>query len=151
MVEYTRRVTDRLLLYWDELRGERPFPMENEIDPAKIEDLWQHCFLQQVRDFEKGERCQYSFLGKSILNAYEMHILEPGAVGTVPPTPEAVLSKFKNVAKLGKPLIEEGSGLSFNKHIRFRQVFLPVGSTGERPTFIFGAMRYKVFTENDSA
>jgi hypothetical protein len=43
-----RRLVLRLLAYWREIRGDENYPSFADVDPAKIPDLWPHCFVLET-------------------------------------------------------------------------------------------------------
>jgi len=140
-----RRLTLRLLTYWDDLRGDRPMPRENEIDPEVIADLWDNCFLIQVRDIVKSDY-NYTYLGSAIRDAYT-----GGFAGEREPTPlvspnaSKLEMHYAKVIATCKPVLEEGEFPNLSGDIvKFRQCMLPLGS-GNEVESIFGGMRFKIF------
>jgi hypothetical protein len=47
---HRRRASDSALYYWDWLRGDRPFPCSDEIDPLLVPGLWGHVFFIDFGD-----------------------------------------------------------------------------------------------------
>ena len=119
-----RRITLRLLAYWEKKRGNRTMPAERDISPHDMGDLWDDCFLLRTDRLD-----HYVYLGKAISH--------PDALRLAP--------SCAKVAASGKPLVEEGE-FHDPKHglIKYRQCLVPLGENGEI-TAVFGGIRFKIF------
>ena len=144
-----RRITVRLLAYWEKLRRDRPMPAEEDIDPDHIEELWENCFLVHVADIDKPDY-NYTYLGKAIDEAYRGHLSEAEASGLVCPQAVWLKEHYLQIIDTHKPIVEEGEFINLNNDIvKFRQCFLPLGDSDEVKA-IFGGMRYKIYDHNHS-
>jgi len=65
-----RRLGLRILRYWQEKRGMRMMPSENDMDPEALGDDWDYCFLLQARDVANIQDYNFTYLGQRIMNAY---------------------------------------------------------------------------------
>lgn len=137
-----KRITDALKDYWEALRGERKFPTENEIDSAKIADIWDHCFLAKA---ENG-KFVYDFLGEGIIEAYADNMEGEEVVeDQIFPESPALRSKFQEVVDEQEPLFYDGAFINKNNmDIKFRKILLPLGDNG-KVDYVLGAMRWKAF------
>ncbi|MFW0776470.1 MAG: PAS domain-containing protein [Rickettsiales bacterium] len=139
-----RRLTVRLLAYWERLRRGKVMPTEEDIDPDDIEDLWENCFLVHVTDIDKPDY-NYTYLGKAIDEAYRGHLSESEASGMVCPQAKWLKEHYLKIVETRKPIVEEGEFTNLNnKIVKFRQCLLPLG-TGDEVKAIFGGMRYKIY------
>ncbi len=131
-----RRITLRLLAYWERLRGARPMPLEQEIDPDHLQDVWESCFLMHINDISQKDH-QYLYLGE-LLREWLGH---PDASQNI-----AILKEgYPKVAATGRPLVEEGEFLNAQgKLVKFRQCLLPLGAEGQVQA-ILGGVRFKQF------
>ena len=137
-----QRITDALQKHWEEVKGDRKFPEESDISPDAIEDIWSNCFLAK----SEGGKFVYSYLGKSIVEAYGDNLEGEEIVEheLYPESPE-VNSKFEEVAKTGEPIKFEGAFINRNNmDIKFRKVLLPLGKDG-KVEYIIGGMRWRAF------
>jgi hypothetical protein len=131
-----RRITLRLLAYWEKLRGDRPMPSESDIRSEDILDLWDSCLLIPVKNLVRQDYT-YTYMGPGIAEAFKLclsgdntHRLERG---------------YARVIATMKPVLEEGEFKSGpGEVIKYRQCLLPVGDDGEVKA-VFGGMRYKIF------
>lgn len=139
-----RRITLRLLAYWEKARGNKLMPREQDIDPDHIEDLWDHCFLIHLKDLQK-EGYHYTYLGEAIKMAYQGGLSEADTNGLVSPNAAHLADCYMEIMHSRKPLVDEGEFR--NGHgdlVKYRQCLLPLGD-GETVDAIFGGMRYKIF------
>lgn len=143
-VTHYARLTDRLRSYWDGLRGDRPFPREDEIDPDALKEVWDHCFLVDVRD---RRTFAYSYLGNALIEAYGDDITGKEISETlIYPHPVALFRAFHDVTTNAHPGMDAGEFT--NAHgllVKYRSCVLPLGSlTIDGVTYLLGGMRWKV-------
>lgn len=140
-----RRINDILLQYWNLKRGKRPFPAENDIDPAEIGSVWDYCFLIQTRDIENAGDYNYTYLGKEIIRAYHGGLEEEPGSPMLSPNASRLAQRFQKVFDNREPVTEEGEFINIKgMTVKFRQILLPLGH-GDHIHAIFGGMRFKVF------
>lgn len=140
-----RRLTLQLVAYWEKLRGDRPMPSENDINPEDLAELWDYCFLVQIRDLAKQE-FHYTYLGASIVEAYQGALPAGGAGGAVTPEAGRMAESYVRVIQARAPVIEEGEFTGpRGEAVRYRQCMLPLG-TGRQVEAIFGGMRFRIFS-----
>lgn len=138
-----RRITLRLLAYWEKLRAGRDMPSEEDIDPDDIGDLWDHCFLIHIKDLQK-EGYHYTYLGSEIKKAYQGGLSDADTNGLVSPNAVKLADCYMEIMHSGKPLVDEGEFRnSHGDMVKYRQCLLPLGASGQVDT-IFGGMRYKI-------
>ena len=136
-----RRITIRLLSYWERQRGARLMPSEKDISAADIADLWANCFIARVKE-GGGPDYRFSYLGSAIRDLYEEGMDPAETRNHNFPDINAVAAEYAKVIESGKPLVTEGE--MTNPHgdvFKYRQVLLPLG-TGTKVEGIFGGMRF---------
>jgi hypothetical protein len=139
-----RRITLRLLAYWEKLRGERAMPHEDDIDPDDLKDLWDRCFLIHVQDLDKPDY-NYTYLGKAIDEAYHHGLSQGDPNGMLSPNANDLAHGYAKVIETGKPLLEEGEFTNLHQEVvKYRQCLLPLGQNGKIEA-IFGGMHFKIF------
>ncbi|MDX1975419.1 MAG: PAS domain-containing protein [Rickettsiales bacterium] len=142
-----RRITLRLLSYWEKQRRGRDMPTEQDIDPQDVRDLWPNCFIVHVEDLGKADY-QYSFLGEAIARAYQGNLLDGSTTLVGTPYADRLNACYSEVIINRKPLIDEGEFRNIHQEtIKYRQCLLPLGDE-DGVTAIFGGMRYKIFSTN---
>ncbi len=138
-----RRITIRLLAYWEKIRGEHPMPTEEDIDPDQIPDLWDHCFLIHVRDLGANDY-NYTYLGQAIADAYKHGLSDEEQHGIVSPNAGKLLNNYKQVIDQRKPMVEDGDFRNLrNELVKYRQCLMPLGKDGQ-VIAIFGGMRFRI-------
>lgn len=141
---HERRITVRLLAYWEKLRRGRTMPAEQDIDPEHIQDLWDNCFLIHIRDLGK-EGYQYTYLGDEIKKAYQGDIASDDTSGMVSPNSRRLKACYSEIVRTSKPLVDEGEFKNLHGDIiKYRQCLLPLGEGGQVAA-IFGGMRYRKY------
>ena len=138
-----RRITQRVLKYWEALCGGRIMPQESDIDPDALEGDWAHCFLLQTRDIHHIEQFNFTYLGAGITSTYHNAGIDLDNMVLIGPNAFYLAAHFLKVVDTRAPLIDEGHFYASNgSKVLYRQVLLPIG---ERKTVeaIFGAMLFK--------
>lgn len=139
-----RRITLRLLAYWEKLRGQNKMPTEADIDPDDLQDLWDYCFLIHVKDLAKPDY-NYTYLGKAIQQAYQGELNDDDVGAIASPNAGKLADSYAKVIATISPLLEEGEFANLhNDMVKYRQCLLPLGE-GDRVDAIFGGMRFKIF------
>lgn len=139
-----RRITLRLVAYWEKLRGNRPMPLENDIDPDDLADLWDYCFLVQVRDLGKNDY-NYTYLGSAIMEAYRGGLAVDDHSCLAGMNANKLAVDYARLIETRRPIMQEGEFTNLHQEIvKYRQCLLPLGS-GEKVEAIFGGMRFKIF------
>lgn len=141
-----RRITVRLIAYWEKLRKQNLMPSEADLDPDDLQDLWDYCFLIRVKDLDKTDY-NYTYLGKSILRAYLGDLVYDNNEHTIAsPNANSLAASYAKVIETRSPVVEEGEFMNLhNDVVKFRQCLLPLGENGNVDA-IFGGMRFKVFS-----
>ena len=140
MSDMERRITLRLLAYWEKLRRGRPMPDEQDIRSEDIADLWDYCFLVRVKDLDN-----YVHLGQAIIDAYHHGLDEITPVPLVSPNPRHLTKGYDQVRFTARPLMEDGEFRNLRNHkVKYRQCLLPLGQ-GTDVQAVFGVMRFKLF------
>lgn len=138
-----RRLTVRLLSYWERLRNGRLMPIEADIDPEQLADLWDYCFLIHTKDLGK-EDYNFTYLGDAIIKAYHGGLSAAECNGLLAPNAQTLAQGYQQVLNTHLPLVEEGEFHDpIGQIVKYRQCLLPLGEQ-DAVTAIFGGMRFKV-------
>lgn len=142
---FERRTSLILLQYWNELRGDRPFPHEDEIDPDRLAEVWGHCFLLQIRDIEEVKDYNYTYLGPKIVQAYNDGVLVPNGT-MITPNANDLAALYNEVIETQDPLMDENEYTNpAGDLIKFRQSMMPLGTPDGKVLAIMGGAWYKPF------
>ncbi len=140
-----RRITLRLLAYWEKLRQGRDMPVEEDIDPDDIKDLWDNCFLIHINDLKK-DGYNFTYIGDAIVQAYRGGITEDDPDAIISPNAASISTHYTDIIANPKPIVDEGEFHNLHDEVvKYRQCLLPLGRNGKVEA-IFGGMRYKIFT-----
>ncbi|MBY0408513.1 MAG: PAS domain-containing protein [Rickettsiales bacterium] len=147
MLSDEHRYHTRLQQYWNGLRGNRPFPMENEVNPEELDDIWDSCFLISIDDVTRRVGYRYSYMGENLAEAYGGDLGSQDVSATLIATSaSSMVEKFDEVVKQKKPVIDEAEFVNM-KHIpiRYRTCILPLGTQDGQVTHLLGCMRWKMY------
>ena len=144
---FDRRITVRLIAYWEKMRGNSDMPSREDIVPGDINDLWDHCFIINIKDLRKSSY-DYAYLGAAIAEAYRSGGIDTSDETMVSQNASKLASSFDRLIMNPRPLIEEGEFVGKDKGVvKYRQCLLPLGRNGKVEA-IFGGMRFKVFIKD---
>lgn len=138
------RINEQLRQYWDSLRGDRPMPLESDINIADLKEIWDYCFLVNVN----GDRFAYSYLGPQLIEAYGDDFTGREIAQTLlEPHPHSLFDSFKDVAANAQPKIDESEFTnSRGTLVKYRSCILPLGSRGHTSVaFLLGGMKWKAY------
>jgi hypothetical protein len=139
-----RRITLRLLGYWEKLRGQRPMPSAEDILPEDIHDLWDSCMLLKISDVDKDD-FHYSYMGESIRGIYSSDLIgtEQGSLAAL--NAASIMTGCRKVMETHRPLLDEGEFHNKdNELVKYRLCLLPLGE-GQQVQAVLGGMRFKIY------
>lgn len=140
-----KRLTDRVLAYWEKQRGSRAMPVENDLDPEEIGADWEYCFLLQARDVANVEDYNFTYLGGRILRAYFDKSIDEHNQFMVGPNAFRLSNFFQRVLDTAAPVYDAGEFATLqDRRVLYRQILLPLGAPDKGVEAIFGAMNYKI-------
>ncbi len=141
------RYHEQLLTYWNQLRGERDFPRENEIDPDEIDEIWPSCFLISIDDVTRRIGYRYSYLGAELIEAYGEDANNPDVIMRLVSSDSLpMVQKFNEVVEARRPVIDESEFVNLKRlNIRYRTCMLPLGLADGTVTHILGCMRWRSY------
>lgn len=140
-----RRLTARLLAYWQALAHGGLMPVEEEIDPESLGGLWTKCFLIQSFDIRHRQDMNFTYLGQEIIDAYQDGMMSEGQNMLVSPNAGKLALSFRQVMESCAPIVAEGEFLALTgRVVRYRQCLLPLGK-GDDVQAIFGGMSFKAY------
>lgn len=147
MLATERRITLRLLAYWEKLRAGRDMPAEGDVRPDDIADLWNSCFMVHIDHIDDPDY-HYSYIGDNIIQAWVGELDRGDASHLVSPSAKHLCGVYSDMMASPKPIVQEGEFVNLSGHtVRFRQCFLPLGSQG-RVSAVLGGMRFKLFSRS---
>lgn len=136
------RITAIIIDHWEQVRGDRRFPSQQDLDPNYLEPYLDSCFLIKVEELMHTGKHNYVYIGKNILEAYGSSATHAQNEGVDPLSHK---DKFEEVLKRRLPVLDEGEFMNQDGRIvRYRQCLVPLGNNGVVES-IFGGMRFKVF------
>jgi hypothetical protein len=146
-----RRKNERLLRYWDQLRGERPFPSEDDLDLDELMPLWDACFVLQARDVRQKVGYNYTYLGGTIQQAYQRGLIPFSLKGMVSLEASHLSEEFEQVFAQPQPLYSEGEhALPEHQILRYRQIILPLSHGKGTVEALLGHVGFRIYRDNEA-
>lgn len=141
-----KRINELLQVYWEELRGNRPFPLEKEINIEDLENIWDSCFVVKVDPELPDQPFTYTYLGDSLIEAYGSDNERDICERLVFPSSMSLVHKFQEVLEKKAPVTEESEFINArNALIKYRSSILPLGDKEGHIGFLIGGMKWKAF------
>lgn len=140
-----RRISERLLSLWSDLRGAQSMPAERQLDINALADYWDNCFMVEITYSGDEREYKYSYLGSSIIDAYGDDLTGKEVYNQLmKPYAEMLLMKFETVVGDLTPVTDEAEFVNIKRDtIRYRQCLVPLGGTDGRVGFILGTMMWR--------
>jgi hypothetical protein len=142
-----RRINRRLMKYWEALCKDRKFPAEEQFDADEVEEIWDSCFLVKVADNGGDKRFCYTYLGRSLVDAYgedftgadiSKHMDQHYGM--------RIGDLFNKVFQEKRPISDESDFKNRrNITIKYRLCMLPLGRDDEHVEYILGGMKWRAF------
>jgi len=143
----SQRINERLLEYWIHKKSDRAFPLEGDIDPEEIGEVWSSCFLVRSEP-HLTHGFQYTYLGEALIEAYGDDFSNREVCERlVYPTSLPLVHKFEEVCKTKMPVTEESEFVNTKGMlIKFRSCMVPLGKENTHEVgFVLGGMKWKAF------
>ena len=139
-----RRLSMRLMAYWQDLRDGRPCAPAARFRPEKIKDLWDECFILPA----SADLAQVGFvhLG-SKLAAYSGLTAGHPLVSDVPAGSvlARTLELVPDLLETGRPAMDSGETTDQEgRPCLYRTILLPLGDENNAVKLILGGTRFKV-------
>ena len=141
-----RRVNEQLLQYWQKLKGQNQLPMEAEVDPDAISDIWDSCFMVRYESEDTEQAFRYIYLGQALVEAYgddanEKEVCEKLAY----PQNHELAAQFHRVIDSQEPqMVESEFTNSKGMLIKYRSCLLPLAKDNRNSAgYIIGGMKWK--------
>lgn len=125
-----KRITTRLVEYWERLKGENSLPEISRFNSAQVDEHWPQCIRLRVEPGGREQRNYvYEYVGRKITEAYGRNLTGTCAHAQLKDIPGAsVLKKMDDLVQTAIPQLDEGQFISpKNKIIKYRAVAIPFG------------------------
>ncbi len=143
--EDSKRGHERLVAYWQKLKGSKRFPTEEQIEPSALSDLWDGMFLLNTNK-ETGDYFRYEYMGSAMIDAYGVDLTGKTHDEYTEPNVRSIMRASAEIAKSGEVAIDESEFINKRgERVKYRCSLVPLGSESDpdRVRFILGFMRWK--------
>lgn len=141
-----RRLSVRLLDYWNQLRGDRRYPSPDDIHFQEVPELAEFGFTMSVGHGGEGPKIHY--LGSALKDYINMfRDVQPGGEIDNKPLSLALndaIRRYAEVMEREGPVAFESESFDVpGTQLVYRAIILPFSRDDARIDFILGAIRYK--------
>lgn len=144
--ETSKRGHERLIAYWEKLKGDRAFPEETDIDTDAISDLWSSCFLLNTQKEGSGGY-HYEFMGPSLVEAYGSDLTGMAHTEDTEPHIASILASFSKVVEGKTYMVDESEFTNTHgQQVKYRACLIPFGSAPDQVKYIIGLMGWTYST-----
>ncbi len=138
-----KRLSDKLLEYWQQILGKQNLPREEQIDLEEINEILNDCFLLHVQHDAKFIY-KYDFLGENLIQAYGKGMNQDVIELLISTKSHPLVKKFDEVLKSTQPVYDSGEFLNSNRMtVKYRQILLPLANKQGEAEYILGGIRWK--------
>lgn len=139
----TKRLHERMRNHWASVKEMRPFPREDELDPAAIPDIWPHCFLIDIRSGRVKNGFRYEYMGEPLMLAYGANMMAfERCDATTEPHIHSLLTTLDQVVESGEEAVDENEFTNVQGLlVKYRSCLLPLGR--DKVEYVLGCMRWK--------
>jgi hypothetical protein len=138
-----KRLTFRLLSYWNRIRGERPLPLLREINIQEIQELWYFTFTIDVRD---NAHHMFQYFGSELRLIFNE---DPSGSSVADALNDVLLNNtigsYVQCLEKKEPTMEAASFFCDGKEFRYRTLCVPLSEDGETVDYVVGTTNYKIF------
>lgn len=139
-----KRMTFRLLSYWQRARGEKEMPSLAEVNISEIEEVWHYTFTLALGVDEADHHFQYfgPELASTFGRDYTGMTLEESLSDIMI---NNTIGYYDEVLETRRPTSQSSEFFMNGQEIRYRSIILPLSSNGETIDYMFGTTNYRIF------
>jgi len=138
-----RRLTLRLLNYWQEVKGVRSFPTCDDINSQAIADIWPNCYL--LRIVKQDDEPIFDYLGEKLAKFSGVFVSDLSFSETRHQTLlDQAIRYYRDALTTRAPVVGDDEFVRFDgTRIIYRSIILPLSNDQETITHLLGAANGK--------
>lgn len=142
-----RRITQRLLRYWELLTKDAPIPDFQWFNSATIEEIWPYCMCVSIQPDTKILTYKYEYMGNDVTKFYGKDFTYATADSRIKTNlASTLIAKMDDVVKQKKPLTDDNHMVNISGQlIKYRACLLPFGNARDGITHIVVGLTYRMF------
>lgn len=135
-----------LLQYFDELRGDRHFPGEDEIDQDALEDIWDYCFLMNINDIHHGDTGRFTYLGSGLVESHNEGLEEDELYQKLLGPDDSIIHEKIHEVLDNKEPITESSHFDSTQGlvVDYTLCIVPLGSDDSSVEYVLGVVEWEI-------
>lgn len=143
-VQIERRITEKLILHWQEKRKGADYPNLDDFNIEEIEELWDDCMLGKVTSEQPHDKndVYYDHIGRNIMNISGLS--DDESEQTLLFIHTHLCSSYHQVFHEKRPCVEESTLTNLaGQELMYRQIILPLGDEDGMIKHIIVGLRFK--------
>ena len=145
---HEKRLTTRLINYWERLKKEEPLPRYGWWNPSSINDIWPNCVTIIATSSQNNKNYKYEYVGSKVEGAWGTDVT--GEILTDSGNHifrgANIVTKLDQISDAHTPLIDNGKFINDkNKVVKYRSCLLPFGSKKDGVTHVVIGLSWKDF------
>ena len=142
---HDRRLTTRLIKYWERLRKDEALPPFNRFNSGAIQDIWDTCFHVSVQP--GSQMFHYQYMGPKIVDAYGVNLTGSDISEKLRHIPGSqFFQKMDNLLEEYTPMENQGQFINEkNKTVKYRSCMVPFGTDEKGVTDVIAGLSWKAF------
>lgn len=132
---HEKRLTTRLIAYWEQIKGDQPFPSYPQLNPASLDDIWDNCLALHAQPAAGNARPYvYIHCGQMVAQAIGQDLTGQTMTTNMKFFPGAkIIKRVDEVTSqsLPTPLLDDGQFVNdAGKVVKYRACLLAFGANG---------------------
>lgn len=132
---HEKRLTTRLIAYWEQIKADQPFPAYQQLNPAALDDIWDNCLALQAQPLSGNLRPYvYVHCGQTVAQAIGHDLRGQTMTTNMKFFPGAkIIKRVDEVTSqsLPSPLLDDGQFVNdAGKVVKYRACLLAFGANG---------------------
>ncbi len=145
-MEEEKRITLRLMGYWDSLHKDNLLPDIKKFNPHSIEEIWPYCFRVSLQP-GKAKAYKYDYMGPPLARLYGQDMTNLTVDTRMSNFPGSVLhGRLDEVTETKSPAKDENHMLTAEgKMVKYRACLIPFGNEKKGVTHIVAGLTCRFF------
>jgi hypothetical protein len=145
-----KRLTKRLMGYWNRLRRDRPLPPWEKFNSGALEDIWGQCCVWRVEIMAGGRRSNqitYEYIGTGAQQAMGRDLTGEVFNSRLQRFYGArIVERIDEVIQDAIPLSDEGTFVNeMDKVVKYRSCLVPFGTAAGKVTHVVLGLSWRAF------
>lgn len=140
---YERRLTFRLLSYWNRIRGDQDFPRFADVQADALGEVWHYCFIIGMAT---GDAPNFQHFGKELRALFHQDYAGQALGQALQHSPLGqTIGFYEKVCQRRAPVSQASSFVLEGCEARYRSLIVPLSTDQQEIDYLIGTANYRVF------